>query len=97
MYQLVIRCDPLPGKLTELDEFLATHGKECTMAFGAKAVCVYEDAVVGYPEREIRIEFASLADLLNLLVSDEWKRDRETLLRLATNISSQIVVSRFCI
>lgn len=60
-------------------------------------MCIYEDALVGYPERELRAQFASLTELQTLLDSEEWKKDRETLLRLATNVSSQIVVPRICI
>lgn len=97
MIQLVIRTDAVPGKLNDLDKFLKEHCAECIKMFGAKSVCVFEDAIVGYPEREIRVEFENLNKLQSMLDSEEWRKDRERLLQYATNITSQIVTSRLCI
>ncbi len=97
MIQLVIRTDAAPGKLGDLDKFLKEHAAECIKMFGAKSVCVYEDALVGYPEREIRVEFDTVSKLQSLLDSDEWRKDKERLLQSASNISSQIVTSKLCI
>lgn len=97
MIQLVIRTDAAPGKLNDLDKFLKEHAAECIKMFGAKSVCIYEDALVGFPEREIRVEFDSFNKLQNLLDSEEWRKDRERLLQSASNITSQIVTSKLCI
>lgn len=97
MVQVVIRFDAISGKLAELDKFLTEHFSECVKFFDARSVCLYEDALVGYPERELRIEFEDLGKAQNLVSHEEWRRDREILLGLATDVSSQIVTPRLCV
>ena len=72
-----VRCDILPGKEDELDRFLAEKAQAFWLAQpGIKSYHVYEDALVGWPDRTIMIEVDNLASLQSILDSEERKRLR---------------------
>ena len=87
-----IRCDAVPGKLMELDTWLKERGGEFwTSQLGVKSFDIYEDALVGYPERTLMIEVEDLGTLQRILRSKEHARFRNELLTFGTDVQSQIL------
>jgi hypothetical protein len=94
---LVIRCDCTPGRLHELDEFLDKVAVPFFKAQeGVGTVCIYEDALLGWPERTLMIEVSSLEDLERILQSAAWRKHREDFFSYASSVSSQIQNCRLC-
>lgn len=87
-----VRCDIVPGKEEELDQFLAEKAKTFWLAQpGVKSFHVYEDVLVGWPDRTIMIEVDDLASLQRILDSEDRKRLRREFQACATTVQSQIL------
>lgn len=87
-----IRCDAVPGKLTELDSWL----KDQAYTFwkdqrGVKSVEIFSDVLVGYPERTLMIQVDDFASLQKILVSRGHAAFRDELLTYGTDVQSQIL------
>lgn len=93
-----IRFDIQPGKIVELDNWITTKASPFLVAQkGVKSICVYHDALVGYPERTIMVEVDSLAHLDVILASEDFRNIRGELLNYATGISSQLLDRAYCL
>jgi hypothetical protein len=89
-----VRCDIVPGKEEDLDRFLAEKAKAFWLAQpGVKGFHVYEDVLVGWPDRTIMIEVDDLASLQRILDSEERKRLRREFQTCATTVQSQILAT----
>ncbi|MBI4497578.1 MAG: hypothetical protein HY689_06765 [Chloroflexi bacterium] len=87
-----IRCDVVPGKSHELDTFLRSKHLPFWMAQpGVRAFRVYEDMLVGYPERTIEVDLEDLSCLQRILGLEEHRRLKEEFLQYATSASSQLL------
>ncbi|MBI2848923.1 MAG: hypothetical protein HYX88_02195 [Chloroflexi bacterium] len=89
---LSITYNPLPGKVTECDEwvknklvpFFCGHS-EC------KGVQIYEDLLIGDPERMILVEATDVCAIKSLLESPEARALKRDFTSYATNFCSQIL------
>ncbi|MBI2883053.1 MAG: hypothetical protein HYY11_03975 [Candidatus Methylomirabilis oxyfera] len=89
---LTVRCDILPGKEQELDNFLTERAKKFWLSQpGVKSFHVYKDTLVGWPERTIMIEVDDMSSLDNILHSDARQRVRREFQTYATDVQSQIL------
>jgi len=89
---LAIRCDAVPGKLTELDAWLKGRGARFWSSQpGVKSVEIFGDALVGYPERTLMIEVSDFTNLQRILTSPEHAKFRNELLACGSDIQSQIL------
>lgn len=87
-----IRCDAVPGKLTDLDSWLKNRGvRFWTSQPGVESVEIFSDALVGYPERTLMIEVEDFTNLQRILTSAEHARFRNELLTYGTDVQSQIL------
>lgn len=91
MVYFTVRCEPVPGKGVELDEFLSTKSKSFWLSqTGVRGFHVYGDALDGWPERTIMIEMDDLASLQRILDSPERKQLRGTFMGFTARVESQI-------
>ncbi|MEW5800666.1 MAG: hypothetical protein AB1847_01045 [bacterium] len=88
----IIRFDVLPGKLGEVDKYLEkemvpywTSHKE------VRSVQIFEDSLIGWPERMLMVEVDDLACLQQILASPETRHMKELFTSYATDIQTQIV------
>lgn len=87
-----VRCDILPGKEQELDNFLAEKAKKFWLSQpGIKSFHVYKDTLVGWPERTIMIEVDDMSSLDHILHSEDRQRVRREFQTYATDVQSQIL------
>jgi hypothetical protein len=92
MIQYTVRCDIVPGKEEDLDQFLSERCKSFWLnQSGVKSFHVYGDALVGWPERTIMIELEDLASLQHVLDSSERKQLRREFQSYTTDVQSQIL------
>lgn len=93
-----IRLDTQPGKLELLDKWIRADVTPFLVAqVGIKSVCVYHDALIGYPERTIMVEVDGLSHLEVILNSTDFKNIRLKLLDYGINVSSQLLDRAFCV
>lgn len=87
-----VRCDILPGKEEELDRFLTEKAKKFWLSQpGVKSFHVYNDTLVGWPERTIMIEVDDMSSLDRILHSEERQRVRREFQTYASDVQSQIL------
>lgn len=87
-----VRCDILPGKEQELDNFLTERATKFWLSQpGVKSFHVYKDTLVGWPERTIMIEVDNMSDLDRILHSEDRQRVRREFQAYATDVQSQIL------
>ncbi len=92
MITLAIRCDAVPGKEEEFDNFATTIMKDYwTKQPGVTSYSISKDLLVGYPERVIHIDVRDMAALEKSLQSNEWKNHRRTFLSLVSTSDSQVL------
>jgi hypothetical protein len=91
MVQLCIRCDPVPGKMDDLDRFLGQQKKDFWLKQpGVRGFHVYGDQLMGYPERTVVIEVDDMSALQKALNAPEHKTIRQTFFTLTSRNESQI-------
>jgi hypothetical protein len=92
-----IRCDAVPGKLHDLDDWLKGRAVRFWSGQpGVKSLEIFADALVGYPERTLMIEVADLASLQKILTSTGHSQFRDELLTYGTDVQSQILERTVC-
>lgn len=93
-----VKFDIQPGKIDVLDEWIRT---KVTPFFvgqkGVKSVCIYHDALVGYPERTLMVEVDSMSHLDIILASQVFRSLKTELLDYASGISTQLLDRAYCI
>lgn len=88
----LLRYDILPGKMRDHDEFVRTKMLPFwTSQPDCKAVEIFEDVLVGYPERTVMIEVDDLTALQHILSSPDYRSIRDGLQDYITDAQSQIL------
>ncbi|MBI4307334.1 MAG: hypothetical protein HY684_00815 [Chloroflexi bacterium] len=91
MVYFTVRCEAVPGKGTNLDQFLATRSKPFWLSqTGVTGFHVYGDVLDGWPERTLMIEVEDLSSLQRILDSPERKQLRGEFMGYVARVESQI-------
>jgi hypothetical protein len=91
MVRLCIRCDPVPGKQDQLDQFLMQQKKDYWLKQpGVKSFHIYGDELMGWPERTVVIEVDDMGVLQHALESNEHQAIRQSFFALTSRNESQV-------
>jgi len=91
MVYFTVRCEPVPGKAAELDDFLATKSRAFWLSQpGVRGFHIYGDVLDGWPERTIMIEVDDLSSLQRILDTPERRQLRNEFMGYTARVESQI-------
>lgn len=96
MIHFTVRCNVVPAREEELDQFLEHKVKPFwTSQRGVTGFRLYRDALDGSPERTIMIDVEDLGHLQPILDSEERKRLRQEFQGYVLNVQGQILAKVF--
>lgn len=96
MIHFTIRCNVVPGREEELDQFLEHRAKPLWLSHpGVTGFHLYRDVLDGSPERTVVIDVEDLGHLQSVLESEERKRLRREFQGYLLNVEGQILTKVF--